>query len=57
MTAYDAVALPLGHPAVEQWHGVSVLPRACKVLETPLRTLAHAVHKIGAVSRNRTGIA
>ncbi len=46
---------------MEKWHGVSVLPRARKVLETLLRKLAPAVHycvflKIGAVSRICTGI-
>ena len=49
----------LAPPRFEKWHGVSVLPRARKVLETKLRKLAPAVLwvlKIGAVSRNCTGI-
>ena len=50
----------------EKWHGVPVLPRARKVLETELRKLAPAAHvgcfycvflKIGAASRTCTGIA
>ena len=41
-----------------KWHSVPVLPRARSVLETKLRKLAPAMFmKIGAVSRNRTGIA
>ena len=41
-----------------KWHGVSVLPRARKVLETLLRKLAPAVWetKNGAASRTCTGI-
>ena len=35
----------LAPPAIEKWHGVSVLPRARKVLETELRKLAPAVLK------------
>jgi len=42
---------------LKNWHGVSVLPRARKVLETKLRKLAPAVLKIGALSRTCTGIA
>ena len=44
------------------WHGVPVLPRSHRVLETPLRKLAPAVFsfmeemKIGAASRICTGI-
>jgi hypothetical protein len=30
----------------EKWHGVSVLPRARKVLETKLRKLAPAAHVV-----------
>ena len=33
----------LATPQFEKWHGVSVLPRARKVLETKLRKLAPAV--------------
>ena len=49
----------LAPPRFEKWHGVSVLPRARKVLETKLRKLAPAVLWVfenGAVSRNCTGI-
>ena len=65
LAAYEAAALPLGDPAIEKWHGVSVLPRARGVLEALLRKLAPAAHvvcfccgylKIGAVSRTCTGI-
>ena len=49
---------------MDEWHGVSVLPRARPDLETELRKLAPAAHiacdlwvlKIGAVSRTCTGI-
>ena len=48
----------LAPPRFEKWHGVPVLPWARGVLETPLRKLAPAMlMKIGAVSRNCTGIA
>lgn len=43
LAAYETAALPLGDPAVFQWHGVSVPPRARKVLGTSLRKLAPAV--------------
>src|SRR6476619_3479032 len=55
----------LAPPRFEEWHGVSVLPRARMVLETKLRKLAPAVRivdfycwflKTGAVSRTCTGI-
>ena len=54
------------HARMKKWHGVPVLPRARKVLETELRKLAPAAHvvcfyggflKIGAASRICTGIA
>lgn len=32
-------------PQLENWNGVSVLPRGRKVLGTPLRNLAHAEHE------------
>ena len=56
----------LAPPRFEKWHSVSVLPRARGVLETLPRKLAPAAYvvwfdcgylKIGAVSRNCTGIA
>jgi hypothetical protein len=31
---------------LKKWHGVSVLPRAGKVLETKLRKLAPAAHVV-----------
>lgn len=47
--------------SITRWHGVPVLPRSRRVLETPLRRLAPAVSsgdgmEIGAISRSRTGI-
>ena len=45
---------------LENWHGVPVLPRTRKVLETPLRKLTPAVLYVsennGAASRTCTGI-
>ena len=46
LAAYEAAALPLGDPAIEKWHGVSVLPRARGVLEALLRKLAPAAHVV-----------
>ena len=46
LAAYEAAALPLGDPAIEKWHGVSVLPRARGVLEALLRNLAPAAHVV-----------
>ena len=45
IAAYETAALPLGYSAVsgENWHGVPVLPRARRVLETSLRKLTPAV--------------
>ncbi len=36
----------LAPPQLEKWHGVPVLPRARKVLETKLRKLAPAVQVV-----------
>jgi hypothetical protein len=43
--AYETAAIPLGYSAVdgENWHGVPVLPRTRKDLETSLRKLTPAV--------------
>lgn len=43
--AYETAALPLGYSADdgENWHGVPVLPRNRKDLETSLRKLTPAV--------------